>query len=210
MGTFRYTVTTLTTRCPHCGYTLDEETHGALTPIISCLWFITFPILIPYAIIKYWGLGDPDMPKIGPKTITCPHCSLPVKTNNLEVEDLEPEALVTYRFRIWFYVSYVLGAILSFTLLYLLIDGLPIVSGGGLIALLAFLSIITIVITYRVKLAKCNAPKPQEVIIQNKPVIKSAEKNTQESNNYFYCRKCGNKLPADSQFCDKCGTEIVK
>ena len=210
MGKIRYTVTTLTTRCPHCGYTLDEETHGALTPIISCLWFITFPILIPYAIIKYLGLGDPDIPKIGPKMITCPHCSLPVRTNNLAVEDLNPEALVTYRFRIWFYVSYLLGAILSFTLLYLLIDGLPIVSGGGLIALLALIGVISIIITYRVKLANCNAPKTQEVIVQNKPVIKSSNKTNAESNGYFYCRKCGNKLPADSQFCDKCGTEIVK
>lgn len=210
MGTFRYTVTTLTTRCPRCGYELDEETHGSLTPIISYLWFITFPILIPYAIIKYWGLGTPDIPKIGPKMITCPHCSLQVKTNNLEVEDLEPEALVIYHFRIWFYVSYVLGAILSFTLIYLLIDGLRIVSGGGLIALLAFLGVITIVITYRVKLANCNAPKPQEVIIQNKPVIKSQNKIIQESSECFYCRKCGNKLPADSQFCDKCGSEVVR
>ena len=96
MGRIRYTVTTLTTRCPHCGYTLDEETHGALTPIISCLWFITFPILIPYAIIKYLGLGDPDMPKIGQKMITCPHCSLPVRTNNLAIEDLSQKELVTH------------------------------------------------------------------------------------------------------------------
>ena len=210
MGKIRYTVTTLTTRCPHCGYTLDEETHGALTPLISCLWFITFPILIPYAIIKYLGLGDPDIPKIGPKMITCPHCSLPVRTNNLAVEDLTAEDLITYHFRIWFYVSYVLGAILSFTLLYLLIDSVPIASGGGLIALFSLLGVIAIVITYRVKLANCNAPKPKEVFIPNESVIKSPNKTTDEVNEYFYCRKCGNKLPADSQFCNKCGTEIVK
>ena len=210
MGTFKYTVTTLTNSCPHCGYILEEETHGALTPIIACLWFVTFPVLIPYAIIKFWGLGCPYVPKIGPKMITCPNCSKPVKTNNLAVEDLDLEELVTYRFRIWFYVSYVLGAILSFTLLYLLIDGLPIVSVGGLIALLAFLGVVAIIITYRVKLANCNAPKPEVVINQSKPVIKSSNNIINEASEYFYCRKCGNKLPADSQFCDKCGTEIVK
>lgn len=26
----------------------------------------------------------------------------------------------------------------------------------------------------------------------------------------MYCRKCGKKIPTDSLFCDKCGTEIVK
>ena len=46
MGKIRYTVTTRTTSCPHCGHVLDEETHGELTPIISCLWFITFPIFL--------------------------------------------------------------------------------------------------------------------------------------------------------------------
>lgn len=210
MGVIRYTVTTRTTSCPHCGYTLNEETHGVLTPVISCLWMFTFPVLIPYAIIKYLGFGNPDMPKIGPKLITCPHCSLPIRTKNLAVEDLKPDELVTYRFRILFYVSYVLGAILSFTLLYLLIDKLPIVSIGGLIALFSLLGVISIIVAYRINLANCNESKTKEVITPKNHIIKSQNIKTNETSEYFYCRKCGNKLPADSLFCSKCGTEVIK
>ena len=210
MGKIRYTVTTRTTSCPHCGHVLDEETHGELTPIISYLWFITFPILIPYLIIKYLGLGDPWLPKIGPKVITCPNCSLSVRTNNTAVEDLTPADLVTYRFRIWFYVSYVLGAILSFTLLYLLLDDEPIVSAGGLIALLALLGILTIIIAYRVKYANCEPAKKKESVSKPISVVKTQDKNVNEQSAFFYCRKCGNKLPTDSKFCNKCGTEVVK
>ena len=210
MGRIRYTVTTLTTRCPHCGHTLDEETHGEFTPILSCLWFITLPILIPHLIIKFWGLGDPDMPKIGPKVITCPQCSLPVRTNNSAIEDLSPEDLLTYKFKLWFYVSYGLGAILSFALLSLLMDGLPIVSGGGLIALFSLVGIISIVLTYRIKLQNCKEPKPKVSNIQIKNVINSSPQKQDVSIDYFFCRKCGNKLLSDSMFCDRCGTEIIK
>ena len=210
MAKIRYTITTSTTSCPHCGYVLKKKTRGALTPIISCLWFITLPILIPYAIIKFVGLGAPDIPKIGPKMITCPNCSLPIRTDNLAIEDLKPEESVTFHFRIWFYVSYVLGTILSFTLLYLLIDGLPIVSIGGLIALLSLLGVLTIILTYRLQLVNCNKHTFQKNVTQNKPIMKSQIPNVNDTNEYFYCRKCGNKLLADSQFCDKCGTKIVK
>lgn len=46
---------------------------------------------------------------------------------------------------------------------------------------------------------------------QLKPALHSKESPTEnEDSSYFYCRKCGTKLPSDSQFCTKCGTEVVK
>ena len=32
----------------------------------------------------------------------------------------------------------------------------------------------------------------------------------EETDCVLFCRKCGSKLPADSNFCTKCGTEMVK
>ena len=211
MARIRYTLTTTTTCCPHCGYTFKKRTRGAFAPVIYCMWFITLPVIIPYFLIRFLGLGDPSIPKIGQKIIMCPECSLPVRTDKFAIEDLDPDALITYRFRIWFYISYFLGAIFSFSLLYLIIDGLPIVSNCGLIALISLIGVLTIIIVYRIKLANCNGDKYNSFITQGNNVTKSAENHfTNGEREYFYCRKCGNNLPVDSQFCDKCGTKVVK
>ena len=201
----RYTVTTHTTSCPHCGYVLEQESRGHLTPILSALWFITLPIMIPYWIIKYLCLGNPIVPCVGPQTITCPNCSLPVKTNNWDISELDSEDLITYRFRAWFWVSYVLGAILSFTLIILLLNGTYIISIGGLIALISLLGIVAIVVTYRVMKFNCSrVPKKKEKHL-NKQVNSHLSATVQ---NCIYCRKCGTKLPVDSLFCSKCGTKV--
>ena len=71
----RYTVTTITKRCPYCGKTVDTETHGSLTPLLSALFIFTFPVVIPYLLIRFSALQDPDFPKIGPKSYPCPHGS---------------------------------------------------------------------------------------------------------------------------------------
>ena len=157
MGRISYTVTTRTNSCPHCGHVISKKTEGALTPVFSLLWIFFIPALIPYLIIRAWALKRPNIPKVGPKTITCPRCSMPVKTDKLALEDLNAKELLAYRFRIWFYVSYILGGVFGYSLLWFLLDGLQIVSSIGLTVLLSFLGIVAIVVTYRVKLAKCNS-----------------------------------------------------
>jgi hypothetical protein len=210
MGKIRYTVTTKTTRCPYCGRILNEDIEGQLAPLIACLWFITLPVLIPYWVIKHWGLGDPVMPKVGPKTMKCPQCFRDVRTGNLAVEDLQEEELVTYRFRTWFYVSYAFGAMLSFTLLILLLDGESLVSAGGMLALFAFLIVLVITLSYRIQIANCKTPEQEDVVNPNNPTTEQNNNDSRETNDFFYCRKCGNKLPADSQFCNKCGTATIR
>ena len=146
----RYTTKTL--HCPHCRHTLYKDDDFSYS-MIQLLWIVALPALIPYWLIKYLGLGNPDIPKIGPKLITCPNCSLPVRTNNFAVEDLKANALLTYRFKEWFTVSYILGGIFGYGIFFLF-AGLS-YAVCGLIALLSFLGIMAIIITYRIKLARC-------------------------------------------------------
>lgn len=204
----RYTVTTKTRRCLHCGGILTQETHGEETPILASLWFITFPIMVPYWLINFIGFDCPTIPKIGSPVSKCPRCFAPYFTGMCEVSALKGEALLNYRFRNWFTVSYILGAILSFDLLYLLIAAQPIISIGGLVALLALSGVITIIIVYRLKLADIqSANRPVSIVT---PSVTQENKHHTSQDKHFYCRKCGNQLPSDSLFCDKCGTKVVK
>lgn len=210
MAKIRYTITTTTTRCPYCGYILGQETEGHFAPVIACLWIFALPALIPYWVIKHWALGNPVMPEVGPKTVNCPQCSHLVRTGSLTVEDLQPEEFITYHFKPWFYVSYTLGAILGFTLFPLLMDGGPIISVRGLISLIAFSGIVAITLSYRNKIANCNTPKQEITVNSATSSDNQINKDTSEISDYFYCRQCGNKLPADSHFCDKCGAATSK
>ena len=206
MGKIRYTVTTITKRCPYCGKTTDEETHGELTPFLGIIFLFTFPIVIPYLIIRYLALKDPDFPKIGPKSFLCPHCSLPIRTDNYAVEDLDGEKLFLHKFKKWVYISYVIGAVFG-VCVFSMIIGEPIISLCGLYALLSFVGVVAIIITYHIKLEEITNPKPEQL----KPIIQpTKEPNKNETASFFYCRKCGTKLPSDSQFCNKCGTKVVK
>ena len=205
----RYTVTTITKRCPYCGETVDTETHGADTPFLALMLIIAFPIVIPYLLIKNLAFDDPIFPKIGPKSLPCPHCSLPIRTDNYAVEDLEGEKLFLHKFKKWIYISYVLGAVFGVCAFAMIVGG-PVISLFGLFALLSLIGVVAIIITYRIKLEEITNPKPN-VIEQPKTTVqhpKNIIKN--ENTSFIYCRKCGNKLPSDSQFCSKCGTEIVK
>lgn len=38
----------------------------------------------------------------------------------------------------------------------------------------------------------------------------AADNDTQELDKTLFCRKCGNKLPEDSEFCNQCGERIIK
>lgn len=203
----RYTVTTKTRRCRHCGAILEQETSGEETPFLASFGCLLFPVLIPYWLIHSFGFDYPTIPKIGPPVAKCHRCFNPYFTEMCEVSALKGEALLNYRFRIWFYVCYVLGTILTIDILYLLIGGQPILSIGGLVALISLVGVIAIILTYRLKLADI-----QSATVKNKvttvPAVETKQQSTQ--NECLYCRKCGKKIPADSLFCDKCGTEVVK
>ena len=57
------------------------------------------------------------------------------------------------------------------------------------------------------------APEPDRTVYLNKSPAspKASEPTTaQEQPSFCFCRKCGSKLPVDSNFCTKCGTEMVK
>lgn len=210
MAKIRYTITTTTIRCPYCGYILGQESEGHFAPIIACLWIFALPALIPYWVIKHWAFGNPVMPEVGPKTANCPQCSQLVRTGSLSVEDLQPEEFITYHFKPWIYVSYVLGAILGFTLFPLLLDGDSIISVRGFIALIAFLGILAITLSYRNKMANCKTPKQEIAFGYNDSPNEQINNEPNEMSDYFYCRKCGNRLPADSHFCDKCGSATLR
>lgn len=209
MSKIRYTVTTITKRCPYCGKIVDQETHGELTPLLSILFLLAFPIVVPYLLIKYLALKNPDFPKIGPKSFPCPHCSSSIRTNNYAIEDLYGEDLFLHKFKKWAYICYVMGAVLG-VCVFAMILGEPIISLYGLFALISLFVVVTIIITYHVKLQQIAHPKP-EVVEQSKLMVQPQKTPTKnETSQFFYCRKCGAKLPLDSRFCTKCGIEVVK
>lgn len=152
MAKIRYTVTTTTTRCPRCGEVLEAKTRGNFTPVLTCLYAIFFYISIPIFIILV-ALDAPSIPKIGIKEVVCPNCFSLVCTYRKAIGDLRADERVTYKFRIWIYVCYVLGAIwgvCSFGLL----TSAPMVSWWGLTWLLSLAGVLAIIITYRVAQAK--------------------------------------------------------
>lgn len=146
-----YTVTTK--KCPNCGTILDEESNAGAA-MLSIFTIFLFPALIPYWLIKFIGFKSPIVPKIGPPIEECPSCRNPYLTEMCELEDLEGIDLLNYRFRIWFSVCYVLGAIFGFDLAFLLGGDQSIISIEGMIGLLALLGVLAIIIVYRLKLAR--------------------------------------------------------
>ncbi len=205
----RYTVTKITKRCPYCGKTVDTETHGAFTPLLCILFFFTFPVVIPYLLIRFLAFKDPDFPKIGPKSYPCPHCSLPIHTGMCTVEDLHGEDLFLHKIKKWVYISYVIGGVFGICV-FAMIIGEPVISLYGLFALLSLIGVVAIIITYYTKLEETTSPKPK-VMEQSKTTVQPQKSIANgEETSFIYCRKCGNKLPLDSQFCSKCGTEIGK
>ena len=152
MAKIRYTVTTSTKRCPICGEVLEENTQGDLTPILTCLGVAFCFVSIPIFLIIF-ALDCPSIPKLGTKVVTCPNCSLSVCTYNKTWGDLRTDEKVTYKFRIWIYVCYVLGAIFGVSTFGLLTSA-PIISWWGLTSLLSLAGVLAIIITYRVAQAK--------------------------------------------------------
>lgn len=148
-------ITIYAKKCPHCHYTLEEDWSGVIYSIFGIFMLLLLPALISYWLIKALGFGDPDIPKIGDKVIRCPSCSLPIRTNMVAIGDLNAKQLLTYRFRAWFIVAYVIGGIFAFSALYMVAECLPIISWWGLTLLLSFLGVMAIIITYRIKLARC-------------------------------------------------------
>lgn len=206
----RYTVTTITKRCPYCGKTIDEETHGQFTPLLGILLFLTFPIAIPYLLIRFLLLKDPNFPPIGPKYFSCPHCALPIRTGNYAREELQGTKLFLHKFKTWIYVCYAIGAVFGISVMVLLLENMPLVSWWGLVSLISISGIIAIVFVYYTKLEDVSNI---EQSVNNSPKITEREKLNFEpavDTSCIYCRKCGTKLPVDSQFCNKCGTKIMK
>lgn len=148
----KYTV--YTKKCPYCNYTLDEDYRELLYIFLGLFLFMLFPVFISYELIKGFGFGDPDIPKLGKKVIVCPNCSFPIRTDNVSFGDLTAEEFLIYRFRIWFIVSYIIGGVFTVSTLLLIFAVFPIVSWCGLISLLSLLCVAAIITTYRVKLAR--------------------------------------------------------
>lgn len=105
MGKIRYTVTTITKRCPYCGKIVDTETHGEFTPLFAIVGVFAFPIALPYSLIRYLGFQNPTFPQIGPKSFPCPHCSSPIRAKNYAVADLKGKDLFLHKFKKWIYIS---------------------------------------------------------------------------------------------------------
>ena len=205
MARYNYIVTEITKRCPYCGKTVGTETKADQTPPhLIILLLAIFPITIPYWILRYLAFKNPNFPKVGPKTFQCPHCYLPIRTDNYAVEDLDSKNLFLHKFKKWIYISYVIGAVCG-VCVFGIIAGTPVVSVLGLFALLSLIVAVAIVIIYHVKLEEIMHPKPKAVE-QPKQPQKDIAQNSVPS--FFYCRKCGTKLPSDSRFCDKCGTKL--
>ncbi len=201
MGTFKYTITTTTERCPHCGYVFSETVKGALDPIIAGCWPITLPIRIPYWLIKYCGFGNPVVPTVGEKIVTCPKCSMPVRTTDIKIEHMNAEQILNFKFQTWFRVAYVLGAVLSFSLILSIPGAVENPTVFYVMSILSFLGIGTIIAIYRIMKAKLYAPRENPP-----PVIKvTKDKATKK----LFCRKCGKQLPLDSAFCNECGEKLI-
>ena len=154
MGTIRYTITTITKQCPYCGKTVDTETHGAFTPLYGLFFLFTFPVVIPYWLIRYLGFKDPDFPKIGPKSFPCPHCSMPILTNNYAIEDLNAEDLFLHKFKKWVYITYVMGGVFGICVFAMIIGDLTF----SLFGLFALICVVAIIITYHIKLEEITNP----------------------------------------------------
>ena len=146
----KYTV--YTKHCPYCNYTLEEDWHEALSPFYGICMLVLFPVFISYWLIRRFGFGDPDIPKIGDEVISCPNCSLPIRTDKVALIDLTDKEFLIYRFRAWFIVSYVIGGVFTISTLNMIVTGIPVASWWGLTSLLSLLGVGAIIATYRVKL----------------------------------------------------------
>ena len=163
MAIHKYTVTTTTVRCPHCGHILYEWSKGGCTPIIAVCWPVTLPAMLPYLAIKHWGFGNPTIPTVGEEVIPCPKCSLPVRTVDLKMEHMNPVQLLNFKFQSWFRVAYVLGALFSFSLILWVLGAASESVVFCALAAIAFVGIGVIIATYRIMLARAYMPKQKSI-----------------------------------------------
>lgn len=81
------------------------------------------------------------------------------------------------------------------------------------VLLLAFVVVIAVivivVVLYRKRKAKCTTTLNASSINDSKET-NNLNCTCSDNNGYIFCHKCGNKLPADSEFCYRCGTRQVK
>lgn len=74
-------------------------------------------------------------------------------------------------------------------------------SGGGWVLVIAVVAVILGLTIFRKKKAQ-----QKETAVSATTAI--VETKTQQE--YFFCHKCGNKLPADSMFCNVCGARLIE
>lgn len=61
-------------------------------------------------------------------------------------------------------------------------------------------------------MSECPAPAKEPTIaeVQEEASALEASPSQMKKSKIRYCRKCGSKLPPDSEYCNKCGTKIIK
>ena len=148
----RYTVTTYTKSCPKCGHVLEEETKGELTPILSVLGLLLFPITLSYIFLYFLAFSSPTLRDIGPKYRYCPSCLEIMRTENCYIEELCGKDLLDHKFYALFFLAYALGGAILYALLYGILDGFSEMAIA--VAIICSCFLVGIVITYRILLEK--------------------------------------------------------
>ena len=146
----RYRYKVYTTKCPYCGAVLSVDNSDQSNQLFSMAIIVTFPYYLSrFFLNKIYG--NPSIPKVGPKSIVCPRCSLPMRTDNKLISELSRLELLNYQFRHWFTFSYLLGTILIASVIF--VDCAKIISlpNWGYVEILLLCIVLLIVIVYNYK-----------------------------------------------------------
>ena len=183
-------ITVCTTRCPYCGKKISKEYGGR----------------------EVWG------PKYG----RCPNCKGIFKTGMKLYSDISPEEREKDK-------KEVVHAIAFFIPAFVISVVVAVLTGWELVGLLAFFFFMGIILSVvphfqrmRITLKKYRRLQhtdPELYQLEYEESLRLTQKwsNTTASNNNktpldtrenSFCRKCGERLPPNSQYCNKCGTQI--
>lgn len=110
----KYTVTTTTYKCPHCGMVLEQKSDEWWTLLVFLLLPLVFVGLILWGIKSLLDkIFNYDSIKIGDPYFKCKHCGKEVRSNDtFEWGELAPIAKHNWAFRHLMRINYLLGTIL--------------------------------------------------------------------------------------------------